>query len=89
MHSGKDGFAARGDGAAYCGGEVEQESGFEGSELGVPSDTMWRPRRNPRSSQPLSPLGGSYADMGQKLPEKGCDLGGAVRWKGTCPQGWL
>lgn len=63
-------------------GEGEQESGFECNKLGGPSDTMWRPRRDPRSPQPLSPLGGSYADMGQKLPGKGCDLGGAVRREG-------
>lgn len=72
-------------------GEGEQERGFECSELGGPSDTMWRPRRDPRSPQPL---GWILCGYGTEAPRKGVwpgrssEAGGAPALRVGCRPDW-
>lgn len=71
-------LAVHWNGAACCGWEGKQESNLRCCEFEVHSDTMWRSRRDPGSPRPM---GGSSADTGQKLPDKGHSPG-AVSWEG-------
>lgn len=66
-------------GQLTVGGRVSKRVVLNAINWGVLQTPCGDPGGTPEA---LSPLGGSYADMGQKLPEKGCGLGGAERQEG-------
>lgn len=67
-----------GMGQLAVGARASRRAVLDAVEFEVHSDTMWRSRRDPGSPQPT---GGSSADTGQKLPDKG-HSSGAVSWEG-------
>lgn len=89
LNSRKDEFAVHWNGAACWRGTGEQESGSECTVLGVPSNTMWRPRRDPGSPQLFNSLAGGWilCGYGTQAPRKGVRPGRSSEVGGAPPAG--